>query len=151
MPNDQVGDDFAFTFELGRLGREDLALIQRGLDFAADHSQCRLRDLGGAFKLAREGPKLGPFGFKLRVGCVGNVRMNGRTCSLVRASAVRVCAVLVRAWTWPFAFRAVLCGRVLLTVAGCAVTVYTGTCEPHFTRVCVRRSACASRALCLLS
>ena len=41
MPNDQVGDNFAFTLELGRLGRKALVLIQRGLDLAADRPQSR--------------------------------------------------------------------------------------------------------------
>ena len=41
MSNDQVGDDFALALELGKLGREALALIQRGLDLVADHYQCR--------------------------------------------------------------------------------------------------------------
>ena len=36
MFNDQVGDDFALALDLGRLGREALALIQRGLDLVAD-------------------------------------------------------------------------------------------------------------------
>ena len=35
IPNDQVGKDFVFL-ELGRHGREALALIQRGLDLADD-------------------------------------------------------------------------------------------------------------------
>ena len=35
IPNDQVGKDFVFL-ELRRHGREALALIQRGLDLAAD-------------------------------------------------------------------------------------------------------------------
>ena len=47
MSNDQVGDDFALALELGRLGREALALIQRGLDLVADRYQCRKRDLSG--------------------------------------------------------------------------------------------------------
>ena len=46
MSNDQVGDDFALALELGRIGREALALIQRGLDLVADRCQCRKRDLG---------------------------------------------------------------------------------------------------------
>ena len=36
MSNDQVGDDFALALELGRLGCEALALIQRGVDLVAD-------------------------------------------------------------------------------------------------------------------
>ena len=36
MSNDQVGDDFALALELGRLGREAFALIQRGLDLVVD-------------------------------------------------------------------------------------------------------------------
>ena len=36
MSNDQVGGNFALALELGRLGREALALIQRGLDLVAD-------------------------------------------------------------------------------------------------------------------
>ena len=79
MSNDQVGDDVALVLKLVRLGREALALIQRGLNLAADRYQCRNRDLGGAFKLAGEGHQLSPSGFNLRLGC-GNVRMNGRAC-----------------------------------------------------------------------
>ena len=135
MSNDQVGDDFALALELGRFGREALSLIQRGLDLAADRYQCRKRDLGGAFKLARQGHQLTPFGFKLRVGCGGNVRMNERTCLLVRASAVRVCTVLVRGLGMALCF---LCGCVLPNGAGCAVRVYTGACTPHFTQVYMR-------------
>ena len=41
MLNDQVDNDFAFALELGRLGREGIALIQRGLDLAADCLQYR--------------------------------------------------------------------------------------------------------------
>ena len=37
ISNDQVDDDFALALELGRLGREALALIQRGSDLAANH------------------------------------------------------------------------------------------------------------------
>ena len=55
MPNDQVGNDFVLTLELGRLGRKALALIQRGLDLVVNRYQCRKRDLGEAFKLDREG------------------------------------------------------------------------------------------------
>ena len=40
--------------------------------------------------MSREGHLLGPFCLKLRVGCGGNVRMDGHAYSLVRASAVRV-------------------------------------------------------------
>ena len=65
MSNDQVGDDFALALELGRFVREALALIQRGLDLAADRYQYRKRDLGGAFKFAREGHQLSSFDFKL--------------------------------------------------------------------------------------
>ena len=36
VSNDQVGDDFALALELGRLGREALALIQRGLDLGVN-------------------------------------------------------------------------------------------------------------------
>ena len=96
MFNDQVGDDFALALELGRLEREMLALIQRGLDLVADRYSCRKQDLGWAFKLSREGHQLCLFGFELRVGCGGHVRMNRRACSLVRASAVRMCTVPVR-------------------------------------------------------
>ena len=55
MSNDQIGDDFALTLELGRLGREALVLIQRGLGLVADHYQYWKRGLGLAFKLSREG------------------------------------------------------------------------------------------------
>ena len=41
VPNEQVGNDFVFALELGRLGREALALIQRSLGLAADRHQCR--------------------------------------------------------------------------------------------------------------
>ena len=37
--NDQNGYDFALTLELGGLGREALAQIQRGLDLVADYYQ----------------------------------------------------------------------------------------------------------------
>ena len=36
MTNGQVGNDFVLVLELGRLGREALALVQRGLDLVAD-------------------------------------------------------------------------------------------------------------------
>ena len=135
MSNDQVGDDFMLALELGRLGREMLALIQCGLGLAANCYQCQKQGLGGAFKLTREGHQLSLFGFKLRVGCGGNVRMNGRACSLVRAIAVCVCTVLVRGLGTAVCF---LCGGVLPTEAGYAVRVYTGACAPQFTRVCMR-------------
>ena len=38
---DQVDHDFSFALKLPRLGREALALIQRGLDLAADRHQYR--------------------------------------------------------------------------------------------------------------
>ena len=68
-------DDFALALELGRLGREALALIQRGLDLGVNRYQYRNRDLGLAFELAREGYQLSPFGFELHVGCGGLVRI----------------------------------------------------------------------------
>ena len=46
MSHDQVGDDFALVLELGVLGHETLALIQRGLDLVAARYYCRERDLG---------------------------------------------------------------------------------------------------------
>ena len=46
VSNDQVGDDFALALEMGRVGLEALALIQRDVDLMADHYQCRKRDLG---------------------------------------------------------------------------------------------------------
>ena len=144
MSNDQVGDDFALTLKLGRLRRKALAIIQRGLDLADDCYQYRKRDLGGAFKLAREDHQLSPFGFKLRLGCGGNVRLNGRACSLVRASAVRVCTVLARGLGMAVCFLCVLCGCVLPTGAGFAVKIYTGACASHFTRVCMRYGVCSS-------
>ena len=61
------------------------------------------------FKLPREGRQLNPFGSKLRVRCGGNVRMNGRACSLVRSSAVRVCTVPIRGLGMTVCF---LCGAV---------------------------------------
>ena len=121
MSNDQVGDAFALALELRRLGREALALIQRDLDLAADRYQCRKRDLGGAFKLALEGHQLNPFGFKLRVGCSGNVRMNGRLCSLVRESEIRVCTAPVRGLGMTVCF---LCCAVRLRTA-----YRGGTCD----------------------
>ena len=36
ISTDQVDDDFALALELGRLGREALVLIQRGLDLVAN-------------------------------------------------------------------------------------------------------------------
>ena len=85
-----------------QVGREVLALIQRGLDLVSDRCQCWERDLGCAFKLCREGHQLCPFGFELRVVCGGHVRINGRACSFVRASAVRICTVQYPygAWAW---------------------------------------------------
>ena len=65
MSNDQVGADVAPALELGRLGREALALIQRSLDLAADRYQYRKRDLSGVFKLAGKGRELSPFSFKI--------------------------------------------------------------------------------------
>ena len=53
MSNDQVRNDFALAFKVGRLGHETLALIQRGLDLVANRYQCRKKNLGSAFKLSR--------------------------------------------------------------------------------------------------
>ena len=41
MGKEKVGNDFALALELGRLGREALALIQRGLDLVVDRHQRR--------------------------------------------------------------------------------------------------------------
>ena len=64
--------------------------------------------------LARKSHQLSPFNFKLRVGCGGNVRMNERACSLVRASAAYVLTVPVRGLGMVVCF---LCGAVRLRTA----------------------------------
>ena len=43
--------------------------------------------------------------------------------------------------------RELMCGAMqprVLSAVECAVSVYVGTCEPHFTRVCIRRVICVS-------
>ena len=43
--------------------------------------------------------------------------------------------------------RELMCGAMqprVLSAVECAVSVYVGTCEPHFTRVCIRRVRCVS-------
>ena len=115
-------------------------------------------DLDLSFKLVREGQPLSPFGLKLRVGCGGHVRMNGRTCSLVHASAVRVCTVPVRGQGMAVCF---LCGIVRLCTpywslcATFSARVRALRCSAWtaqvvylvFVCVYVRRSVCAARAL----
>ena len=95
--------------------------------------------------MAREDHQLSPFGFKLRVGSGGNVRMNRRARSLVRGSAVRVRTVPVRSLGKAVCF---LCGVVRLRTAYqggmCGQNVYWSLCATFFAcvhavrRVCVR-------------
>ena len=163
VSNDYFGDDFALARELGRLGREALALIQRGLDLVADCYEWAER-----LRCPEVGHQLGPFNFELRVGCGDHVCMNGRACSLVRASAVRVCTVPVQGPGMTVCF---LCGvvRLLTPYRGgvyghnlywslCATfsaSVRAVRCSAWTARavylvcICVyiRRSACAARAL----
>ena len=54
ISNDKVDDDFALALELGRFGREALALIQCGLDLVTDRYQSLDRYLRRAFELSRE-------------------------------------------------------------------------------------------------
>ena len=123
------------------------------------------RELG---KLSREGHQLGPFGFKLRVGCGGHGRTNGRACSLVHASAVRVCTVPVRGPGMAMCFlygvvrlrtpyRGGVYGQNLYwslcaTFSACVRAVRCSAWAPRAVylvcvRVYVRRSACAAQAL----
>ena len=74
--------------------------------------------------------------------------MNELACSLVRASAVRECAVRARGLSMA---TCLVCdtvrSRAVLTAAGRVVYVDIETCAPHFTRVCVRydvRHVCAA-------
>ena len=130
MSNGQVGNNFAVVLELGGLGRE--ALIQCGLDLTSDHYQCRKRHWGGTFKLTLEGHQLRVFGFKLRLGCGGTVRMNERACPLVRVSAVGVCSLSVRGLGMVVCFLCVCVRTVRIlaweTQAVCFVRVYVYVC-----------------------
>ena len=64
--------------------------------------------------------------------------MNGRACSLVRASAVHLCTVPERGLGLAVCF---LCCVMRLRTpyrAGCTARIYTGACALHFPRVHVR-------------
>ena len=130
----RVGSDCALN--LLRPGRETLALLKRGLGPAADCHECQQRNLSGAFKLSCGGYQLGLFGLKLRAGCGGGTY--GLACVLVGAFECSTRVYNTPARSGHGRVLAVLCGRVLLTWARCAVRVYIVTCEPHFTRVCIK-------------
>ena len=65
--------------------------------------------------------------------------MDELTCSLVRASGVRECAVRAHALGMA---ACLVCGavrsRAVLSAAGYAIYVDIKTCAPHYTRECVR-------------